>query len=122
MAAGNWLTALTIQEVSRRTGLSEPPLPSPELAGESATRLPASSPRRGAPSRSTERGQAAAAGLGARFVQLDVADDASVAAAVKTLDDAEGHLDVLVNNAGIGLEALNGPDTPRVCHQSRTAR
>jgi len=64
--------------------------------------------------RSTELGQAAAAELGARFAQLDVTDDVSVAAAMKTIDDAEGHLDVLVNNAGIGLEALNGPDALRV--------
>jgi len=60
--------------------------------------------------RSGERGQKAAAELGARFVQLDVTDDASVAAAMKTIEDAEGRLDVLVNNAGIGLPALNGPD------------
>jgi NAD(P)-dependent dehydrogenase (short-subunit alcohol dehydrogenase family) len=64
--------------------------------------------------RSVERGQKAAADLGARFVQLDVTDDASVAAAMKTIDDAEGRLDVLVNNAGIGLEARNGPDALKV--------
>ena len=42
-------------------------------------------------------GAKVAADLGARFVQLDVTDDASVAAAVATV----GQLDVLVNNAGI---------------------
>jgi NAD(P)-dependent dehydrogenase (short-subunit alcohol dehydrogenase family) len=47
--------------------------------------------------RSPELGEAAAAELGARFVQLDVTSDASVAAAVETV----GELDVLVNNAGI---------------------
>jgi NAD(P)-dependent dehydrogenase (short-subunit alcohol dehydrogenase family) len=46
------------------------------------------------------RGRAAADELGARFVQLDVTDDASVAAAVDTVAAAAG-LDVLVNNAGI---------------------
>jgi len=51
--------------------------------------------------RSPESGQAAAAQIGARFVQIDVTDDASVAAAVETIGAAVGHLDVLINNAGI---------------------
>jgi NAD(P)-dependent dehydrogenase (short-subunit alcohol dehydrogenase family) len=42
-------------------------------------------------------GRAAADRLGGRFVQLDVTDDDSVAAAAATV----GALDVLVNNAGI---------------------
>ncbi|MFJ1513759.1 SDR family NAD(P)-dependent oxidoreductase [Cellulosimicrobium funkei] len=46
-------------------------------------------------------GQDAADGLGARFVQLDVTDDASVTAAVATTRAEVGHLDVLINNAGI---------------------
>jgi NAD(P)-dependent dehydrogenase (short-subunit alcohol dehydrogenase family) len=54
-------------------------------------------------------GRAAAEELGARFVQLDVTDDASVAAAVKRIE-ADGGLDVLVNNAGIALLGRNGPD------------
>jgi NAD(P)-dependent dehydrogenase (short-subunit alcohol dehydrogenase family) len=49
-------------------------------------------------SRDAGRGQPAADQLGAKFVQLDVTDDASVAAAAKTV----GSLDVLVNNAAIG--------------------
>ena len=51
--------------------------------------------------RDVERGTAAAEALGATFVQLDVTDDASVDAAAATILAAEGHLDVLVNNAGI---------------------
>ncbi len=47
------------------------------------------------------RGRAAADELGARFVQLDVTDDASVAAALATIADSGTGLDVLVNNAGI---------------------
>lgn len=55
--------------------------------------------------RDEERGRAAAEALGARFVQLDVTDDASVAAAVETVS-AETGLDVLVNNAGISGERV----------------
>jgi len=51
--------------------------------------------------RDIERGRQAAETLGASFVQLDVTDDLSVAAAVHTVRDAAGHLDVLINNAGI---------------------
>ena len=50
--------------------------------------------------RDPERGRRAAERLGARFVELDVTDDASVAAAAKAID-TDGGLDVLVNNAGI---------------------
>lgn len=50
--------------------------------------------------RDPERGRLAAGRLGARFVQLDVTDDNSVAAAAKAIA-ADGRLDVLVNNAGI---------------------
>jgi NAD(P)-dependent dehydrogenase (short-subunit alcohol dehydrogenase family) len=50
--------------------------------------------------RDQNRGRAAAKELGTRFVQLDVTDDASVAAALAQVE-ADGGLDVLVNNAGI---------------------
>jgi NAD(P)-dependent dehydrogenase (short-subunit alcohol dehydrogenase family) len=51
-------------------------------------------------SRDAERGRRDAEQLGARAVQLDVTDDASVAAAVTAIE-ADGGLDVLINNAGI---------------------
>jgi NAD(P)-dependent dehydrogenase (short-subunit alcohol dehydrogenase family) len=65
--------------------------------------------------RDTERGEKAAATLGARFVQLDVTDDASVHDALATIGSIEGRLDVLVHNAGIlGNEPLDGPTALRV--------
>ena len=57
--------------------------------------------------RDPERGRAAAEALGARFVQIDVTDDASVRAAAADVAAHEGVLDVLVNNAGVG-----GPQAP----------
>ncbi len=65
--------------------------------------------------RSVERGEAAASELGCQFVQLDVTDDASVETALGVLASREGHLDVLVNNAGISTTAdVNGPEALRV--------
>lgn len=51
--------------------------------------------------RDPEQGTRAADTLGARFVRIDVTDDASVAAAAADIADHEGSLDVLINNAGI---------------------
>jgi NAD(P)-dependent dehydrogenase (short-subunit alcohol dehydrogenase family) len=51
--------------------------------------------------RDAERGRAAADGAGAEFVQLEVTSDDSVGRAAGIVERAEGHLDVLVNNAGI---------------------
>ncbi|RSN58217.1 short-chain dehydrogenase [Streptomyces sp. WAC 04229] len=71
--------------------------------------------------RDAERGEKAAAELGARFVHLDVTDDASVSGALAAIDAAEGRLDVLVHNAGIlpsgtpdGPTALRAFDTNAV--------
>ncbi len=51
--------------------------------------------------RDPEAGAAAAGALGARFVQIDVTDDESVAAAAADVEKHEGAIDVLINNAGI---------------------
>ncbi|MFE2355524.1 SDR family NAD(P)-dependent oxidoreductase [Streptomyces parvulus] len=71
--------------------------------------------------RDAGRGEKAAAELGARFVQLDVTDDASVSGALAAIDAAEGRLDVLVHNAGVlpggtpdGPSALRAFDTNAV--------
>jgi len=59
--------------------------------------------------RSVERGEAAASELGGQFVQLEVTDDASVETALGIIASREGHLDVLVNNAGISTTTdVNG--------------
>ena len=63
--------------------------------------------------RDLERGEAAAAALGARFVQLDVTDEESVSTALAAIDAAEGRLDVLVHNAGILETGLDGPSALR---------
>ena len=60
----------------------------------------------GVGARDEERREAAVAklradGVDAFGVPLDVTDDASVAAAAGQIDERAGHLDVLVNNAGV---------------------
>lgn len=72
--------------------------------------------------RDEARGRATAVELGARFVQLDVTDDTSVASALATITDSGTGLDVVVNNAGIAkrasgasmTEALDGPSVLEV--------
>jgi NAD(P)-dependent dehydrogenase (short-subunit alcohol dehydrogenase family) len=68
--------------------------------------------------RDAPRGRAAEArlhdeGLDAHFVALDVDDDASVTAAVKTIERDLGRLDVVVNNAALKLE--RAPSPPSGC-------
>jgi NAD(P)-dependent dehydrogenase (short-subunit alcohol dehydrogenase family) len=70
------------------------------LGQETARQLLAAGHTVYAGARDEARGRAAAGELGARFVHLDVTDDASVAAAYRQIE-ADGGLDVLINNAGI---------------------
>jgi gluconate 5-dehydrogenase len=60
-------------------------------------------------SRDRDRAQASAADLGvdALGVELDVRDAYSVSAAIDDVYDALGGIDVLVNNAGIGMRTVN---------------
>ncbi|MEU5178828.1 SDR family NAD(P)-dependent oxidoreductase [Streptomyces longwoodensis] len=71
------------------------------LGHETARRLVAAGHTVLLGARDRERGLAAAASLGARFVQIDVTDDASVRAAAADVAAHEGAIDVLVNNAGV---------------------
>ncbi|MGW4720356.1 SDR family NAD(P)-dependent oxidoreductase [Nocardia sp. NPDC004260] len=73
------------------------------LGFETARRLIAAGHTVYVGSRDTARGRRAAEQLGGRVVRLDVTDDTSVEAAVKAIE-ADGGLDVLVNNAGIAPE------------------
>ncbi|KAK3312969.1 carbonyl reductase [Apodospora peruviana] len=67
-------------------------------------------------SRSVERGEKAVAELSAqlgvgvgdkfRFLQLDLVSDESITAAIATIEKDYGHLDVLVNNAAVFLDAI----------------
>lgn len=71
------------------------------LGRETARRLIAAGHDVWVAARDPERGAAAAEELGARYVQLDVTDDHSVAAAAAHLAAHSNALDVLINNAGI---------------------
>jgi NAD(P)-dependent dehydrogenase (short-subunit alcohol dehydrogenase family) len=68
---------------------------------ETARRLIAAGQEVWIGARDADRGRHAAETVGAAFVQLDVTEDASVSEAVDTVRDRAGHLDILINNAGI---------------------
>lgn len=71
---------------------------------ETARRLTEAGHRVYLGARNPDLGKPAADKVGAQFLELDVTSDASVASAFAAVEAAEGHLDVLVNNAG-----LSGP-------------
>lgn len=52
-----------------------------------------------------------AEGIEATFVELEVSDETSIAAAAQHIQDAHGHLDILVNNVGIWNIKDDGPPT-----------
>jgi NAD(P)-dependent dehydrogenase (short-subunit alcohol dehydrogenase family) len=89
------------------------------LGYETARRLTAAGQTVIVGARDPGRGQAAADGLGARFVPIDVTDDASVVRAAADVEAHEGRIDTLINNAGITgrnapAEELTGDDASLV--------
>ena len=68
---------------------------------ETARRLAGAGYRVYLTARGSERGRGAAATAGAQFLELDVTSDELVRHAAGCVEQAGGHLDVLVNNAGI---------------------
>jgi NAD(P)-dependent dehydrogenase (short-subunit alcohol dehydrogenase family) len=72
-------------------------------------------------SRNLERGEAAAREVGgdARAIQLDVTDENSVAAAAKRIRSELGHLDLLVNNAGISHAGKPGVTLEEIVKSGR---
>ncbi|MFJ5927753.1 SDR family oxidoreductase [Kitasatospora sp. NPDC092948] len=67
--------------------------------------------------RDEQRGRAAerelrAEGLDVRFLHLDVTDEASAASAAERIAQEAGHLDALVNNAGVGGPLSTPSETP----------
>jgi NAD(P)-dependent dehydrogenase (short-subunit alcohol dehydrogenase family) len=71
------------------------------LGRETARRLIAAGHDVWIGARNPERGAATAEQLGAQFIQLDVTDERSVAAAAAHFSEHRDALDVLINNAGI---------------------
>jgi NAD(P)-dependent dehydrogenase (short-subunit alcohol dehydrogenase family) len=93
----------TSQQIALITGANK------GLGRETARRLATAGMTVLVSARDAERGQAAAAELAAdgadvRFLQLDVTDADSVKSAAAWIEETFGHLDVLVNNAGISVE------------------
>jgi NAD(P)-dependent dehydrogenase (short-subunit alcohol dehydrogenase family) len=80
------------------------------LGHETARRLLAEGHDVWSTARDPELGDAAAKSLGARFVTLDVTNEASVAAAADVVAQSGG-LDVLINNAGIVGPRPHVPET-----------
>jgi NAD(P)-dependent dehydrogenase (short-subunit alcohol dehydrogenase family) len=70
--------------------------------------------------RDASRGEAAASalrkeGLDVRFIQLEVTDEVSIAAAAAKIQQEFGRLDVLVNNAGVSIGAVeSSPSTAKM--------
>ena len=58
-------------------------------------------------SRTGAPGEKAALAVGARYVRLDVTDQASISDAAEYIHAESGRIDILVNNAGISMDGFN---------------
>ncbi|UYM05826.1 SDR family NAD(P)-dependent oxidoreductase [Solicola gregarius] len=88
------------------------------LGHESARRLIAAGHQVYVGARDRDRGKRAADELGATYVPIDVTDQPSVDAAAEYVREQHGHLDVLVNNAGIGGSWVSVAETrPEHLHE-----
>lgn len=81
------------------------------LGYETARRLVAADHQVYVGARDRDRGKRAADELGASFVEIDVTNQATIDAAAEYVRDREGHLDVLINNAGISGPWVSVADT-----------
>jgi NAD(P)-dependent dehydrogenase (short-subunit alcohol dehydrogenase family) len=109
----------TSQQIALITGANK------GLGRETARRLAAAGMTVLAGARDAGRGHAAAAELAAdgadvRFLQLDVTDADSVKSAAAWIEETFGHLDVLVNNAGISVENRAPVTEVSACQMRRT--
>lgn len=94
------------------------------LGRETARRLAAAGHTVYVGARDPAAGMATAKEIGGRFLHLDVTDDESVHMAARAVGEEAGHLDVLVNNAGIAGAAKEAAeltvDEVRVVFETNT--
>jgi hypothetical protein len=113
MAALEAQKEIALQEFSSSTWSAGRIVGANGLGFESARRLIALGHTAYLGARDRERGEAAAQRMGARFVPIDVTDDASVAAAAAWIERQKTGLDVLINNAGIAGDRCSVPPMHR---------
>lgn len=59
-------------------------------------------------------------GIDVRFIAIDLADSAALSAAAADIEANEGHIDILINNAGVALQGDGLPGTTDIDAVRRT--